>query len=231
LRRLIGVVRSPRETLAAAGSQPRSLDLAVLIVLISAACSVGFLMTRVGRLAALDQQVRQLESLGIVVDDQLYSQVRQWQRYRPALSAAGILVGWPGGWALTAALIQTIGKRRRMEPSPTSVSFAQVFSVIVHASSVLAVRSIVALPLNYMNESIGGNTSLGALIPGLGSSSFVARLFGAVDLFVLWWFLLVALGLGILYRVRPLSIARWLLGAYATGAAALALTQALRGGV
>ena len=231
MRRLIGVVRSPRETLAAAVSRPRSLDLAVLIVLISTACSVCFLTTRVGQLAALDRQVRQLESVGTVVNEQLYAEMRQWQRYWPAVTACGILVGWPAGWALMAALIHAIGKRRRVEPAGTSASFAQVFSVIVHASSVLAVRSVVALPLNYLNESIGGNTSVSVLLPGLGSSSFVARLLGTLDLFVLWWFVLVALGLGMLYRVRAFPIVRWLVGAYATGAAALALTQAMRGGV
>jgi hypothetical protein len=34
-----------------------------------------------------------------------------------------------------------------------------------------------------------------------------------------------------LYQTRAMTIARWLFGAYATGAAALALAQALRGGV
>jgi hypothetical protein len=41
----------------------------------------------------------------------------------------------------------------------------------------------------------------------------------------------LALGLSILYQSRTLPIARWLFGAYAGGAAALALTQALRGGM
>ena len=36
----------------------------MLIVVISVVCSAGFLLTRVGQLAALDQQVRQLESFG-----------------------------------------------------------------------------------------------------------------------------------------------------------------------
>ncbi|MEO5740573.1 MAG: hypothetical protein ABIS29_08265, partial [Vicinamibacterales bacterium] len=58
LQRFIGMVRSPRATLTSVIENPRSLDLAVLIVAISAVCSAGFLMTRVGRLAALDQQVR-----------------------------------------------------------------------------------------------------------------------------------------------------------------------------
>ena len=59
------MVRSPRATLTSAVRNPRSLDLAILIVAISAVCSAGFLMTRVGQLAALDQQVRQLESFGV----------------------------------------------------------------------------------------------------------------------------------------------------------------------
>ena len=42
---------------------------------------------------------------------------------------------------------------------------------------------------------------------------------------------LVALGVSILYQTRALPIARWLFGAYAGGAAVIALTQALRGGV
>jgi hypothetical protein len=69
------------------------------------------------------------------------------------------------------------------------------------------------------------------VMPAFGESSFPARLLGAIDIFVLWWMVLVALGLSILYQARTLSIARWLFGAYAGGAAALALTQALRGGL
>jgi hypothetical protein len=37
--------------------------------------------------------------------------------------------------------------------------------------------------------------------------------------------------LSILYQTRTLGVARWLFGAYAGGAAALALTQARRGGI
>ena len=62
-------------------------------------------------------------------------------------------------------------------------------------------------------------------------SSFPARLVGALDFFVLWWVVLLALGLGILYGARTLPIARWLFGTYAAAAVVLALAQALRGGV
>jgi hypothetical protein len=106
-----------------------------------------------------------------------------------------------------------------------------VLTVVVHASAIFAVRALVAAPVNYARESLGGATSLAMVMPAFGESTFFARLAGAVDVFVVWRLVLVALGLSLLYQTRTLPIARWLFGAYAGGAAALALTQALRGGI
>src|SRR6266480_2183274 len=89
-RRLVGMIRSPHATLSSAVDRPRSLDLAMLIVAVAATCSVGFLLTRVGRLAALDQAVRQLESLGAIITDNRYAELRHLQSYRPIISAATI---------------------------------------------------------------------------------------------------------------------------------------------
>ena len=125
-----------------------------------------------------------------------------------------------------AAILKAVGDRLW-----GAATFAQVLTVIVHASAVLALRSVIAAPINYARESLGGATSLALVMPAFAESTFPARLLGAVDIFVLWWVALVAMGLGILYRTRTLPIARWLLGAYGAGAAALALTQALRGGI
>ena len=90
---------------------------------------------------------------------------------------------------------------------------------------------MVVAPINYVRESIGGATSLSVLMPAFGESTFPARLLGAVDIFVVWWVVLVGMGLGMLYETRALLVARWLLGAYTAGAVVLAMTQALRGGV
>jgi hypothetical protein len=221
------MVRSPRATLTNAVANPRFLDLAVLVIAIATACSAGFLMTRVGQLAALDQQVRQLESFGAVITDERYAELRRLVPYRPAISAAAIVIGWPMFWVIFGRLAQWVGNRaRRGEPA-----FRQVLSVLVHASAILAVRAMVAAPINYARESIGGATSLSVVMPSFGESTFPARLVGAVDIFIVWWVVLVAMGFGILYQTRTVSIARWLFGAYAGGAAALALTQALRGGL
>ena len=221
------MVRSPKATLTEAVRHPRSLDLAVVIVAIAAVCSSGFLMTRVGQLAALDQQVRQLESFGVVITDERYEALRAMVPYRPIVTAAVILIGWPVLWLLSARAVQWLGRRM----GRGEATFQQVLTIVVHASAILAVRAIVAAPINYARESLGGATSFSIIMPAFGESTFPARLFGAVDIFIVWWVVIVALGVSILYQTRTLPIARWLFGAYAGGAAALALTQALRGGV
>jgi hypothetical protein len=183
-------------------------------------------MTDVGQLAALDQQVRQLESLGATIDDDTYAQLRGWVPYRPAISAAIIVIGWPLSWVAGAAIVKAIGNRfGRRE------TFARVLAVVVHASVVFALQSVIAAPVNYARESLGGATTLSVIMPAFGESTFPARLLGALDIFMLWWVALVATGLGMLYGTRALPIARWLFGVYGAGAVVLALTQALRGGV
>ena len=229
------MLRSPRETLASVTERPRTLDLGILIVVVSAVCSSAFLSTRVGQLAGLDQQVRQLESWGVAVDDHLYAQLRAMVPYRPVISAAIIVIGWPVAWLLLATGVKLIGGSVAGTGAGIStvhtVRFAQILTVIVHASSVFALRSVVAAPLNYARESMGGATSLAAALPAFGRTTFPGRLLGALDIFVLWWVILAAMGLGMLYETRSVSIARWLMAAYAAAAVVLVVTQVLRGGI
>lgn len=240
-QRLTGMLTAPRTTLAEVVVRPRSVDLAMIVLFISATSSVTFLSTRVGRLAALDQQVRQLESVGTSVSDELYSRLLALQPYQPLLGVATVLVGWPILWLLVAAVLRAaynVGTGIR--PSISSgrhelveghASFAQVLAVVVHAASVFAVRAVVAWPIDYAQESRGGATTLGTLFPMLGDATVVARLLGAIDLFAIWWIALLALGLSILYQRRATSFARGLFGTYAAGATLLAITQAVRGGI
>jgi hypothetical protein len=215
---------------------------------VSAVCSAGFLVTRVGQLAALDQQVRQLESFGAIVTDDTYAELRQLVPYRPIIDAAFIVIGWPILWVVVATLLHAVCERAISLPRRPDEDSArsrapraaaargtgrreQVLTIVVHASAIFALRAIVAAPINYARESLGGATSLSMVMPAFSASTFPARLLGAVDIFILWWVVLVALGLSILYQTRTLPIARWLFGAYAGGAATIALTQALRGGI
>ena len=225
-KRLIDMVRAPRATLQVAIAAPRSLDLALLIVVVAAILNAGFLMTHVGRLAALDQQVRQLESFGVEITDARYEELKQLVPYRPAISAATVIIGWPIAWLGIAVLIHMLRRH-----ASHGVTYAQVLAVVVHASAILAVRVLVEAPLNYARESLGGATSLATLLPAFSESTLLARFLGAIDIFIVWWVIVLAMGLALLYRSRTVTIAQWLFGAYAAAAAALAVAQALRGGI
>jgi hypothetical protein len=66
------------------------------------------------------------------------------------------------------------------------------------------------------------------LLPMVDEKSFVGRLFGMADLFIIWWLIVLAIGLAVLYRRRTQPIAITLLGVYAVIALVFA---AIMGGV
>jgi hypothetical protein len=58
-------------------------------------------------------------------------------------------------------------------------------------------------------------TSLGVLLPMFDDASFLGKLLGMIDLFVIWWLIVLAMGLAVLYRRRTQPIAMTLFGIYA----------------
>jgi len=109
-------------------------------------------------------------------------------------------------------------------------TFRQLFSVIVHAGVISAAAQFFIAPLNLIRGSMESATNLGVLLPMLEEGSFLARLLGMVDLFVLWWVLVLAIGLGVLYRRRTQPIAFSLLGVYAVIAICVAAIMSRLGG-
>ena len=110
------------------------------------------------------------------------------------------------------------------------VSFSQVLAVVAHASVILAIRFLVSAPVSYAREATGGATSLGLWFPALDASSFAGRFVGALDVFVLWWVVLLAVGVGVLYGRQSRSLAATFLGVYAGVALLLAVTMTALGG-
>ena len=73
-------------------------------------------------------------------------------------------------------------------------------------------------------------TNLAVLLPMLPEGSFMAKLAGMIDLFVLWWVFVLAIGLGVLYRRRTQPIAVSLFAVYAVIALAVAAVMSRLGG-
>ena len=58
-------------------------------------------------------------------------------------------------------------------------------------------------------------TSLGALLPMFDEQSFMGKLAGMIDIFIIWWLIVLAIGLAVLYRRKTQPIAFTLFGIYA----------------
>ena len=101
-------------------------------------------------------------------------------------------------------------------------TFTQTFAVVAHSFVVHGLRALFSTPLNYAREAMSSPTNLAVLLSFLDEGSFDARVLGSIDLFVIWWLISLAIGLGVLYRRRTAAIAAGLLAAYAAMALVLA---------
>jgi len=213
--------------MSAIAGQPRWVGVLVLVACMSALCAAGFGLTAVGRQAMLDQQVQTLESFGRSVTDRQYATLKAVDRYAAPIGLAEGLVGTPLAVLLTSALLFWVfnglldGRAR----------FAQVFAVVAHAGVILALQQVLLLPLDYVRQTVSSPVNLSALFPVFDQGTFPARLLGSLDLFRLWWIVLVAIGLGVVYRRRIGRIFLGLTGVYLLIGVILATVQTIAGGV
>lgn len=95
-----------------------------------------------------------------------------------------------------------------------SITFVQCLSVSVHATAALVVQQLVATPLHLLRESLTSPFNLAALLPFFDEGSAAARFLGTVEVFGLWWVLLLAVGCAVLAERRARGFVGPLLGAY-----------------
>ena len=91
-------------------------------------------------------------------------------------------------------------------------------------------QQLFGLPLAYARGTLSGATNLGVFASFLDEQSFAARALGSIDLFILWWAISAAIGLGVLYRKPTTPIATTLISVYvAIGIIVAAIKTAVAG--
>ena len=229
--RFIGIITAPRETFAKVAAHPRWLWMLVLIIVVSGGLATWFQSTEVGRQATFDQSVKFMESFGMKLNDKAYDQMQQQMMDAPVwrtvlqtgvsvavmvpvmyLVIAGILFG-----VFTAAL-------------GGGATFKQVIATVVHAGVISTLGQVFTYPIFYLRESMTSATNLAVLFPMLAEKSFLAKFLGMVDLFTVWWVLVLAIGLAVLYRRKTRPIALSFFAIYGVIAVAIAAFQAMRSG-
>jgi hypothetical protein len=226
LSRIAGVIRRPRATLTAVASLPGWMGMLVVLTAAAAGSRVAVMETQVGRVALVDEWERTALAFGQDVDDARYAELRRLSTYAPAYALGAALLNGPVLILAVAVGVYVIFGLGAARPVP----FGTVWAVVVCTSVPLALRQIVAAVTTYVGESSANATSIGAWFSTLNEASAAARFVGALDLFVIWWVVVLAIGVGVLYQRNARRLALTFLGAYAGLALALAGTMAALGG-
>jgi hypothetical protein len=226
--RFVGVIMSPRETFEAVAAHPSWLLMAVVVVVLTAAPTMWFQSTEIGRQATLDESVRQVQAFGVTVSDQMYEAMRK-SIMEPTTasriwSICAMMVLPLVVWAIMAALAMGV-LGVLMGGSGT---FKKAFATVVHSGVIGVIGVLVITPVNYARESLTSATNLAVLMPFLPEGSFFARLLGMMDLFRLWGLFVLALGLGVAFKKKTGSVATVVFGIYAVIAIGFAAFMAAR---
>jgi len=225
--RMAGVLFSPRATYAAVAARPRVFGALALVIAAIVAATFLFLSTDIGQQASLDDNVRRMESFGRTVSDVQYAQMERMAPYSRYFAAVFQLVLVP----IMALVVAGLAFAVFNAALGGNAAFKQVYAIVVHSGAVMVVQALFGLPLAYARETLSGTTNLGVFVPFLDESSFAARMLGAIDLFVIWWMVSLAIGLGVLYRRRTGPIAATLLVIYAAIGVLIAAIKAVSSGV
>jgi hypothetical protein len=221
--RIAGMLVRPRATLALVRTCPRWGDLLLVLTVLAASAAAAVFSTDIGRQALVDQWERTALAFGRPVDDAGYRQLLVWSEYGWVYGAgsAGLNVA---GLTLAAAVLAYVVFGR-----PPQAEFRHVLAVAAHAAVILGVRQVVAAPLVYIRETTASATSLVTWFPLLDETSPPARFLGVLDLFVLWWAIVFAVGVAVVYERPVRKVVGIVIGAYATFALALAAAMAALG--
>ena len=224
--RALGIVTAPRATFEAVARSPRWAGILALTFLVAAAAAAVLLSTDVGQLALLDQWERTASAFGRSLTDAEYARLAEASR-----NGAGyaVMTAFASGPLLALGLSAVFFFAFRTA-APGAVTFQQVLAVVAHAGVILAVRQLVAAPVAYASETLTSPITMGIFFRMLDETSPPARFFSIIDLFVVWWVFVLAVGMSVLYRRPAGRLAGVFVGAYVTLAIVLTAVMAATGG-
>ena len=218
--RFIGIITSPRATFGSVVAYPKWLVMYLLTAVIMAIFAALPMTTEAGQQAVLEQQVSSMEAFGFEVNDQMYDQMQARAGFAAYQTGGSMLVVMTIWWAILAGILWAVFNAAM----GGDAKYKQVLAVLIHSGVISAVGQVFTGTINYFRGAVTSATSLSAILPIFEDDSFMGRLAGAIDLFVIWWLIVLAMGLAVLYRRKTQPIAITLFAVYAviaTGIAAI----------
>ena len=209
--RFMGIIFSPTVVYNEVVQRPNWLGMLLVVSIVGAVFIGGFFSTEIGQEAWLDEALSKASSSSGELSDQQIETMEKIQPYVGLIGVGQVLVGGPLVTLILSGLLFVVFNAILGATS----TFRQLFSVVVHSGVIGAVQNIFTWPLNYFREVISPSpTSLAAFLPMLDEDSFIYGFAMGIDLFLLWWLIVLAIGLAILYKKKAKSIALSLLIVY-----------------
>lgn len=210
--RAIGIITSPKATFEAVVRRPRVLGVLALVAVLVGASQSAMNLTEKGRQAAVDFSVQQMEKFGVTVTDQMYEAIVARQKYAVYTSFVGTFITFPIVLLILSAIFYAVFNAIM----GGTATFKQVMAVCAHSMVISSTGAIFASIMNFARGSIStSSANLGMLLPMLPEKSFAANLAGAVDVFTIWWIIVLSIGLGVLYKRKTSSVAVGLFSVFA----------------
>jgi hypothetical protein len=223
--RLIGAIFSPKTTFESVSAAPVWLDVLAVTIIITAVAWLAFLSTDTGRQAFVDQMFQQQEARGPItpqVEASIHNMapVMRWVIPISTLVIGPLFVAAIAGvlYGVFAALLGG------------GATYKQTLAVVAHAGVVTTVAGLGILVLNFLRGTMNSATNLGVFVQMLPEDSFVVRFLGTIDLMWVWYLIVLAIGLGVLYRRKTGPIAMGFFAVYLVIAVGIALYRSVLGG-
>lgn len=224
--RVLSVLHSPRQALEAVAATPRWASVMALTFIVTVLANAALFETEVGRLALVDQWERTAIAFGQGADDATYAAMVEASGNGAAYAVVSAVASGPVlAFAVSALLLAVCSGARRGR-----ATYRQILAVTSYAGVILALRQVVAAPISYARETVASPTTLNVFFSMLDEASPVARFFGIIDLFVIWWIIVLAVGMSVLYDRPARTLAMTFIGAYIALALILAIVMAVTGG-
>jgi hypothetical protein len=215
LARAVGVLTSPAATFADVVRDPRPASILLIVSAVIAIAATVPQMTERGREAILQMQVQTVERMtGRPMEDEMYARLEEQSRSntRIIFGIIGAFIWLPLVATFFTAIIWGVFNLIM----GGGASFKGVMGIVTHSMVIMAVGAVVAAPIQMMQStfSLAGPFNLGALAPMLDADSFLARFLSATSAITIWQVVVLAIGLGVLYKRKSTGIAIGLLVAY-----------------
>lgn len=224
--RVMAIVGKPRALFSAVIARPRFAAVMLLTFLVTAGCRAAFMETAVGQQALVDQWERAALAFGRAVTDEEYGKLVALSQHGAAYAALSALAGGPVLTVVVAGAVRVVAAVARWGKA----SYRQLLAIVAHGGIILMLRDLVVAPLNYARETLAGPTTLAQLVPILDEASPAARFLGMIDLFLVWWVIVLGIGMALLYRRPTRETVLAFMGAYVAFALVLALAMVVTGG-